>query len=75
MHQEFLDFKEVVMNKLGKALALETEENDGFIYKQNYDPYFGTNMNESNWNSGYSKQLQSAQDLNPNNRMPAFFIT
>lgn len=74
MYQEFLDFKDSVMNKLGKALAREEKENDGFIY-HSYDPYFGGPQEPSwNGNEGWSKQLQGAQELNPNNRMPAFFI-
>lgn len=74
MYQEFLDFKDSVMNKLGKALAREEKENDRFIY-HNYDPYFGGPQEPSwNGNGSWSKQLQGAQELNPNNRMPQFFI-
>lgn len=73
IYQDFLEFKESVLNKLSKAYQLEQNEHDMYTYNQ--DPYFGGSSNEPSWNNpGYSQQLQSAQDLNPNNRMPAFFV-
>ena len=80
LYKEFLDFKEVILNKLSDAMKLELNEKDNFAYNShsNIDPYFGGQMQtEPSWNSpgyGYSSQLQSAQSLNPNNRMPMFFI-
>lgn len=75
IYQEFLDFKETVLNKLEHAYQIEQNEKDNFIYTNtNTDPYFGGNLSEPSWNSSYSSQLQSAQDLNPHNKMPVFFI-
>lgn len=76
MYKEFLDFKELVMNKLSIAMKQEQNERDGFMYTQRQqDIYFGGAGDEPSWNSPkFSPQLASAQALNPNNRMPAFFI-
>ena len=34
MYKEFLDFKELVMNKLSIAIRQEQNERDGFMYNQ-----------------------------------------
>ena len=54
MYQEFLDFKDLVMNKLGRALDLESRDADNMNYMRG-DPYFGGNPYEPSWNSGYSQ--------------------
>ena len=75
MYKEFLDFKESVIKKIGENLDIEKQaaEKDEFQFAKTFDPYF--NDYDSSQNSfGYSKQLQSAQSLNPNNHMPRFYI-
>jgi len=58
MYQEFLDFKEEIMNKLGAALRLESKSKDVFEYRNPNDVYFGGAANEPSWNTpSYSPQL------------------
>lgn len=52
MYKEFLDFKELVMNKLQHAMKLESTERDDFMYSQRQqDIYFGGAGDEPSWNS------------------------
>lgn len=78
MYQEFLDFKELVLNKLTHAMKLESNSMDNMNYMKHQDIYFGGSSSEPTWNNSQAAEnnsiMNSAQGLNPNNRMPLFFI-
>lgn len=76
IYQDFLEFKNQVLNKLHATMTLENKEKDQFVYNnQSQDIYFGGYNDGPNWNTPqFSQQLMSAQALNANNRMPVFFI-
>lgn len=78
LYKDFLDFKEMVSQKLGTQMELEKKnaEKDEFHFQNKFDPYFN-DFDTGSWNAtqpNLPSNLKSAQDLNPNNKMPRFFI-
>ena len=78
LYKDFLDFKEQVSQKIGAQLELEKKaaENDEFQFSKPFDPYFN-DFDTASWNSQQNMQFNNriaAQNLNPNNKMPSFFI-
>lgn len=76
LYKEFLDFKDEVAKKLGHALQLERNEDNGIFQFQNtsQDMYFGGYDTTPSWNSTTIMPNKNVFDLNPNNRMPSFFV-
>jgi hypothetical protein len=71
IYQDFLQFKEDGQSWLKKLKEAEEAENknDAFKYSQD-DMYFGGSLDGNNWNG----RQDSTSQVNPNNRMPVFFV-
>lgn len=82
IYQDFLDFRDNLTKRLGKALQDEEQENSSsvFKYSNNADPYFGGYDADQQWNRypTFDSRQMSHQpqhiDLNPANRQPQFYI-
>lgn len=70
LYKDFLDFKEEIQHRLGKAMTLEkqAEKNDQYFRSQR-DPYFNDFDDSPNWNSSYS-----SSKLNSAVNFPKFYV-
>lgn len=59
MYQEFLDFKELVLNKLTHAMKLESNSMDNMNYMKHQDIYFGGSSSEPTWNNSQAAENNS----------------
>lgn len=70
LYKDFLDFKDEIQHRLGKAMTLEkqAEKNDQYFRPQR-DPYFNDFDDGPSWNSGYS-----GSKLNSTANFPKFYV-
>ena len=75
LYQDFLDFKNDIMQKLGHALELEKIENEGsFQFRRAPDPYFGGAFDDGpSWHTS-NMPSNAAEGLSYRNRMPSFYF-
>lgn len=77
LYKEFLEFKHDVQNKLGKALALQknNDKNDVFQFQQpTNDIYFGGYDDSPSWDGRQMMPLGNSIPLSPNNVRPTFYV-
>ena len=68
LYQQFLEFKEEVKHKLGKAVKDEAKYNNNDIYFKQKDPFFNDFDECQSWNSNNTTKLNQTKS------MPQFYV-